>query len=192
MFHFHHHGLLFCAFELERTPKRKEGMCLCERGTGQDRGPATQSCPSINWWTITLYLPASLNLAPFDWLNVLTRRPECFTLWWSPFNFFLSVQHHFSPISSFLFLLSNLMFFWLPVFPLFSFCLWIRQPIRHDIRPEGIMGIRVYWGSQSERKRANRIVRQAALLKREYLCLIGHALTVLCICVCLCVWRHNL
>ena len=49
------------------------------------------------------------------------------------------------------------------------------------------MGIRVYWGSESERKRANHRVRQAALLKREYLCLIGPALPLLSVCVRLCV-----
>lgn len=38
--------------------------------------------------------------------------------------------------------------------------------------------------SQRERESKSRRDRQTALLYREYLCLIGSSLTILCVCVC--------
>ena len=60
------------------------------------------------------------------------------------------------------------------------------------MRPEGIVGFRVYWGSQSERERErereSKLCSQTdfysgALLHREYLCLIGSSLTI-CVSEC--------
>lgn len=134
---------------------RRGPKWLWEREKVQNGRPAWQSCPGINWRTISLYLPASHNLAPLASLPLIgwmcSHSALSVSQFDDSFNFFLSVQHHFSPMSSFSSLLSNLMFLQPTLFPFFSFLLWIRQPIRHDMRPQGIVGIRVYWGSQSER-----------------------------------------
>lgn len=66
IFHFHHHCLIFSSSQLEGI-QGGGGGSGCERG----RNPAKQSCPSINWRTITLFLPASHNLAPLATLHLI-------------------------------------------------------------------------------------------------------------------------
>ena len=75
IFHFHHHCLISSSFQPKGTRgSGRGGVGVGVRGRKeQDRGrePAKQSCPGINWWTITLFPPGSHNLSPLASLHLI-------------------------------------------------------------------------------------------------------------------------